>query len=719
MRLGNLRQLARFFERRGRRTWKELTPEDFPTARERFASRNKSMGATIGQMQRFLQQVYGVVLVTKPATRVESELLRYTDYLQGVRGFARQTIAGNRSCVAAFLKFIGFERSQSAIATLELPQIEAFLRSQAKTCSRHSLRYVVWCLRGFLRFHHTVGTFPRPLHTMIDRARVYRLEQLPSALPWPQVQALLRSIDRREPHGLRDYTVLFLMAAYGLRRSEVVSLTLDDIDWQTGVLRVPQRKTRQHLILPLTDGAGDCLQHYLRNGRPPTPQRELFLRLLAPVAPLTPGAVNNILKDRVRRSGLELPSHGTHCFRHSFAMRLLREGVALKTIGDTLGHRAVESTAVYLRLGIDDLRGVGLEVPQATAASALLGTGWQRRMPPTRSKVRQRPPSRFRSGLGSSIQLYLATKRALGRKYVKEAGTLLHWDAFLHKHQGLAQTIDRELFQRWAAGLSGLTPAGQRHHLRRVRNFLVFHARDHALSFIPDAATFPKVSGTRPPRLVSETEMARLLATAAGLQPSPQNPLRAETFRIALILLFCCGLRRGELLRLRLAHIDPQQNLLRIEDTKFHKSRLVPLSTSVAGELRDYLDLCRQKHLSMEPERFLIWNLGCPEAQTRRTCNAFNRTWWRLCLTVGVVDQQGRPPRIHDLRHSAAVAALERWYAQGQDVQSKLQQLATYLGHVTPTFTHHYLHLTPKLREAASQRFHQRFAPLFKNGGRV
>lgn len=127
--------------------------------------------------------------------------------------------------------------------------------------------------------------------------------------------------------------------------------------------------------------------------------------------------------------------------------------------------------------------------------------------------------------------------------------------------------------------------------------------------------------------------MARLLATAAGLQPSPQNPLRAETFRIALILLFCCGLRRGELLRLRLAHFDSQQNLLRIEDTKFHKSRLAPLSTSVAGELRDYLDLCPQKHLSMEPERFLIWNRGCPEAQTRRTCNAFNRTWWRLCLS--------------------------------------------------------------------------------------
>jgi integrase len=719
MQLGNLRRLANLFQRCGRKSWKDLRAEDFRSARERFASRNKSMGATIGQLRRFLEQVHGMVLAPKPATRVESELIRYTDYLRQVRGFACQTIAGNRSCVGAFLRFIGYERSRSAIAAVGLLQIEAFLRSQAKTCSRDSVRYIVWCLRGYLRFHHTAGTIRRPLHTLVDAPRVYRLERLPKALPWPQVQALLRSIDRSELHGRRDYTLLFMMATYGLRRSEVVSLTLDDIDWRNGILRVRQRKTRQHLTLPLTDEAGDCLQHYLRNGRPPTAQRALFLRLLPPVAPLTPGAVNEILDHRVRRSGLDFPSRRTHCFRHSLATRLLREGVALKTIGDTLGHRAVESTAAYLRLGIDDLRGVGLEVPSFTAASVLLGSDWQSRMPPVQRKVRQRAPNRFRSGMGASIKRYLATKRALGRKYIVEAISLRHWDAFLYRHQGNAETFDRELFQLWTASLSGLAPLLQRHQMQHVRNFLLFHARDHTGSFIPDSTAFPKISSKHTPRLVSAPEMARLLATASGLPPSRQNPLRAETFRIALILLFCCGLRRGELLRLRLAHIDPQQCLLRIENTKFHKSRLVPLPISVAGELRDYLNLCREKHLPMEPNRYLIWNRQCSEGPTRRVCTAFNRTWWRLCLSAGVVDQLGRPPRIHDLRHSTAVAALERWYTQGQDVQSKLQQLATYLGHLNPACTHYYLHLTPKLREAASQRFHQRSAPLFKKGARV
>jgi len=255
--------------------------------------------------------------------------------------------------------------------------------------------------------------------------------------------------------------------------------------------------------------------------------------------------------------------------------------------------------------------------------------------------------------------------------------------------------------------------------MQHVRNFLLFHARDHAGTFIPDSKAFPKISGKHIPRLISEPEMARLLATAGTLPPSRQSPLRAETFRIALILLFCCGLRRGELLRLRLAHIDPQQRLLRIEDSKFHKSRLVPLPTSVDAELQTYLNLRRQRRLPMEPNQYLIWNRECAEGPTRRVCTAFNRAWWRLCLSVGVLDQQGRPPRIHDLRHSTAVAALERWYAQGQDVQSKLQQLATYLGHLNAACTHYYLHLTPKLREAASQRFHQRFGAIFKRGARV
>ena len=91
--------------------------------------------------------------------------------------------------------------------------------------------------------------------------------------------------------------------------------------------------------------------------------------------------------------------------------------------------------------------------------------------------------------------------------------------------------------------------------------------------------------------------------------------------------------------------------------------------------------------------------------------------WHQVCLRTHLLDRQGRPPRLHDLRHSFAVNALKRWYAEGMNVQAKLPHLATYLGHVSASSTHYYLKLTPELRQVASQRFHQRFALLFTTGG--
>jgi integrase/recombinase XerD len=87
--------------------------------------------------------------------------------------------------------------------------------------------------------------------------------------------------------------------------------------------------------------------------------------------------------------------------------------------------------------------------------------------------------------------------------------------------------------------------------------------------------------------------------------------------------------------------------------------------------------------------------------------------WQLLCLTTGVLDGRGRPPRLHDLRHSFAVESLQRWYRQGCEVQSKLVHLATYLGHVSPISTHHYLHLSPDLRQAANHLFHEYAQSLF------
>jgi integrase/recombinase XerD len=716
---GNIRFLADFFYQRGLRSFRELTSDDFDAAWTKLRKQNRGRGCTVRQVQRFLHQVHGLAQkASEPATRLETELKRYSEYLKRVRGFGEHTIASHTSCLRSFLKFIGYKRTTSALSNLTTERIESFVSGQAKICNRFSLQHVVGYLRGFLRFQYAEGKLRRPLHTEIDTPRIYRLEQLPRALPWHEVQALLRSIDRSHPPGLRDYTMLFLMAACGLRSSEVVALTLDDIDWRAGVLRIPQRKTRRDLILPLTDEVGNVLQRYLKRGRRPSQKRELFFRMRAPFGALDSTSIHDILNHRIRCSGLNIPAQGTYCLRHAFAVRLLRQGVSLKNIGDTLGHRDPESTAAYLRLAVDELRDVGLPVPKAISTEVLPKLDWENHLPHVRfgSGSYPPPPTRFRSGLGSSIQRYIAIKQTLGRQFVNETRILLDWDAFLFHRQGQSKTVGRDSFNVWTQRFEQLSPTVRRNRIRIIRNFLLFHVRYCQVDFIPDMESSPRPAPPKPPRLVSPSDMGRVLATALRLKPSPDNPLRAQTVRIALVLLFCCGVRRGELLRLRLAHIDPEENLLRIEATKFHKSRLVPLSKSVAKELHDYLELRRRSKVSMQKESFLFWSPRRKESPTYRGDGLIN-AWRQLCLSLGILNEHGRPPRIHNLRHSLIVEALQRWYRQGKNVPNKLIYLSYYVGHVSLASTHYYLQFTPQLREAANRRFHRCVTPLFEEGG--
>jgi integrase len=529
------------------------------------------------------------------------------------------------------------------------------------------------------------------------------------------VQAFIQSIDRSEPSGRRDFTLLYLAAAYGLRSSELVRLTLDDIDWRARTLRVVQTKTRQSLQLPLTDEAANILIDYLRKARPESGHRQLFFRMTAPLMPLHPTSVHDVLEHRIRCSGLNLPPFGTHVLRHSFATRLMQQGVGIKAIGDALGHRDIESASVYLRLNVDDLRDVALPVPPTIPGdrAKLISPTSVPRIRPARPS--HNLPAHFQSSLAPSLQRFLALKRALGRMYTAEAAILAHWDDFIHRHYPRAGKVRDQMFTEWTKTLVNLTSTGSLKFQRTVRNFLLFHARDHADTFIPDRLTFPKLAPGVSPRLISEAEMSRVLAIARQLPPSADNPLRAETFCIGFILLFCCGLRCGELLRLTLDNIQEEQTLLHIRLTKFYKSRLVPLSPSVTLELRGYLQKRKQKKLPMAPEAFLMWSRRrSPEVYVAESLSVL---WHRLCIGAKVLNAQGHPPRIHDMRHSCAVLVLQRWYAQGVDVQAKLPYLATYLGHASSISTHHYLKLTPELRRAASQRFHQRFAPLLTTGG--
>ncbi len=296
----------------------------------------------------------------------------YVNHLRQVRGFAASTVSHHRYTAQCFLQHL--EEARTTLENIHVQHIESYVAKAGKCLSRASLQHDIGALRGFLRFLAMEGRIPPRLGVQIDTPRHYRLEQLPRALPWEMVRALLRSLDTTSAIGLRDYAMFLLIATYGLRSCEVVAITLDDIRWRQGSLRIHQRKTLSSLELPLTNEVSWAIVKHLKRTPPPAPHRRIFLRMRAPLGVLKPAALTDAFQSLVRKSGLSIPRpHGPHCLRHSFALHLLKNGTPLKTIGDILGHHTAESTAMYLRLATGDLREVALEVPDKRRRNAKEG----------------------------------------------------------------------------------------------------------------------------------------------------------------------------------------------------------------------------------------------------------------------------------------------------------------------------------------------------------
>jgi integrase len=580
------------------------------------------------------------------------------------------------------------------------------------------MQHVVATVRHFLRFQFVQGVLREPLHARIDTVRTYREEQLPYSLPWPELQKLFQTMDCTTPFAQRDFTILLLAASYGLRRSELAALSLDDIDWRARTIRVPQLKTRQSLLLPLTDEVGDALVNYLRDARPTSASRHLFLRQRPPAGPLGPPGVACTLARAVRATEVQIKTTSFHALRHAFALQLLSQGVALKSISDVLGHRDLNTTSAYLRLDVEDLRQVALPIPdaaQAKEAKGRRGRAHQKDEGCCQHRTNRRPagtvtaPSGFHSFLATPLRSYLARQRALGRGYRKEEWILRGLDLVLHRDYPWGRVFTRAMFDRWALELAILSPTSRRLRMLCAAKFCRYLARMRPTTFVPNPLTFPKQLPHQAPYLLSEHEVVRLLAGTRTINPSRKNPLRRETMRVALLILYCCGLRRGELLKLRLVDIDFERQALRIQQTKFCKSRLVPFSSSLGEKLRKYLQQRHRQGMPMDPLTPLVWNGRSGRTGGALSPTAISANWFRICRCAGVFDHRGRAPRIHDLRHSFAVTALRRGYDAGQHPQATLPRLARYLGHASPAFTHYYLKFTEPLHQAASVRFHRRF----------
>ena len=309
--------------------------------------------------------------VTIPASPEDAFRLNlcdaYARWLSDARGLAATTIPNRRAEARRFLESLGDRGGEQALlAQITVADLDHYLAKRAPQLRRVTRQRLVLCLRGFLRYIHIEGLIQQDLSGTLISPRRYAFESIPPALRAEHVDAVLKAAEKdRTPKGLRDHAILLLLATYGLRAGEVTALRLDDIDWRKDQLRVRHSKTGCESFLPLLAPVGEAIVAYLRDGRPETKVREVFLRVRAPFQSLRTGSsLYHMVEHRLQKAEIKLErKHGPHAFRHARAVGLLNAGVAMKSIGDVLGHRSPDSTAVYLKLATSELRAVGLEIP--------------------------------------------------------------------------------------------------------------------------------------------------------------------------------------------------------------------------------------------------------------------------------------------------------------------------------------------------------------------
>jgi integrase len=316
------------------------------------------------------------------------------------------------------------------------------------------------------------------------------------------------------------------------------------------------------------------------------------------------------------------------------------------------------------------------------------------------------------SVIGPVIADYLALKQALGRHYRTESDILQHLDAFLVDRR---DDLTAETFALWCRTRAHLTSGVRRNWMRVVRNLCLYRRRRDPTCFVPDPLQFPLPHQPVRPHIFTEAEITRLLDEAGRLAAGNRSPVRAENMRLAVVLLYTAGLRRGELQRLMVSDYDRRERTLLVRESKFHKSRLLPLSDDAVRELETYLRTRRARGFPSGSDAPLVWHAyGRGGAYTGAGLGQSLRCLFKVANIRTAADGW---PRVHDIRHTFAVQALLRWYRAGEDVQAKLPYLATYMGHVSIVSTQHYLHFIEQLAASASERFERRCGTLITAPG--
>ena len=298
------------------------------------------------------------------------------------------------------------------------------------------------------------------------------------------------------------------------------------------------------------------------------------------------------------------------------------------------------------------------------------------------------------SALSSALEDYLALRRSLGFK-LERAGKLLA-QFVTHCEVTGADVVTIELALSWATLPEGASLSWLGHRLSVVRGFARHLALLDDRTEVPPADMLPARSHRATPYLYTEGEVARLMGASGRLR----SPLRRATLQTVVGLLYVSGMRIGEAIRLDRKDVDLTCGLLLVRDSKFGKTRELPLHDSTTAVLRAY---ARQRDEFCPQARSPAFFVSL--AGTRLRYDNFHLAFLGLVREAGLTPRSPTcRPRPHDLRHSFAVSTLIGWYRDGGDVESRLASLSTYLGHLHPANTYWYLSAAPELLGLAAER---------------
>ena len=297
---------------------------------------------------------------------IDEVVAAFDSHLEHVAGLA----IGTRRIYGRYARALldtRFGTTVPDLRAIKAEHVSEFVGSHVGRLKASARRLPATATRTFLRFLISQGLVADGLVGAVPSVRQWKHASLPSFLSAQELAAVFAACPLATPTGRRDHAVVMTLSRLGLRACELASLRLDDVRWHEAVVSVRGAKSGRERVLPLPEDVGVAITGYLRNGRPPSKRREMFLAVHAPYDALSPAAVSALVARSLKRAGVRTAHRGAHVLRHTAATRMVRAGATFKQVADVLGHARIETTTIYAKLDVDTLARVTLPWPKAAS----------------------------------------------------------------------------------------------------------------------------------------------------------------------------------------------------------------------------------------------------------------------------------------------------------------------------------------------------------------